>query len=167
MVLDWHSCFFTRWVPGLTVTISNKITDHSCKLFFWSYRLTWIKTPFLHPEKSFSLPSLISSITIRCWLFKRWMVVSTGLITIQRIIIRKANCTIHWLEIYLVDGGIHLLINWGQSFVLSSLRIPKALHGRDVDIFQDQKIPTPKRIFIWMKGVITSFVNLRYRSLLF
>ena len=45
IVLDWDSCFFTRWVPGLTITISNKITDHSCKLFFWSYRLTWTKHP--------------------------------------------------------------------------------------------------------------------------
>ena len=26
MVLDWDSSFFTRWVPGLTITICNKIT---------------------------------------------------------------------------------------------------------------------------------------------
>ena len=75
---------------------------------------------------------------------------------------------IHWVEIYPVDNGIHLFNNWGQSFVLSSLSspgIPKAFHGRNVDIFRGQEIPTPKRIFIWMKGVMASFVNLRYRSL--
>ena len=27
LVLDWDSWFFTRWVPGLTITICNKITD--------------------------------------------------------------------------------------------------------------------------------------------
>ena len=27
MVLDWDSWFFTRWVPWLTITICNKITE--------------------------------------------------------------------------------------------------------------------------------------------
>ena len=37
-------------------------------------------------------------------LFKRWIELSTGKITIQRISIRETNCTIHWIEInYLVD----------------------------------------------------------------
>ena len=27
LVLDWDSWSFTRWVPGLTITICNKITD--------------------------------------------------------------------------------------------------------------------------------------------
>ena len=27
LVLDWDSWFFTRWAPGLTITICNKITD--------------------------------------------------------------------------------------------------------------------------------------------
>ena len=49
------------------------------------------KTSFLHPDKSFSLPSAIPSITIWSRLFKPWRVLSTGLITIQRISIRKTN----------------------------------------------------------------------------
>ena len=28
--------------------------------------------------------------------------------------IRKTNCVIQWIEIYLVDIVIHLLNNWGQ-----------------------------------------------------
>ena len=37
-------------------------------------------------------------------LFKRWIELSTGKITIQRISIRETNSTIHWIEInYLVD----------------------------------------------------------------
>lgn len=37
-------------------------------------------------------------------LFKRWIELFTGKITIQRISIRETNCTIHWIEInYLVD----------------------------------------------------------------
>ena len=60
----------------------------------------------------------------------------------------SANPLFAWrfdgIEIYPMDSGIYLLNNWGQSFVVSSLRIPKALHGRDVDIFQDQEIPTLK-----------------------
>ena len=34
-------------------------------------------------------------------------------ITIQRITVRETNCAIHWIEVYPVDGGTHLLINWG------------------------------------------------------
>ena len=57
---------------------------------------------------------------------------------------------IHWTEIFPVDSGIYLLNNWGQSFVLSSLGIPKAFHERDVHIFQDQEIPTLKEfLFEW------------------
>ena len=45
MVLDWDSWFFTRWVPGLALTISNKIIDYY--LFFYIYlfsdRTTWAK----------------------------------------------------------------------------------------------------------------------------
>ena len=29
MVLAWDSWFFTRWVPGLTITICNKITEYN------------------------------------------------------------------------------------------------------------------------------------------
>ena len=32
----------------------------------------------------------------------------------QRISIRKTNCTIQWIEIYPVDSVINLLNNWGQ-----------------------------------------------------
>ena len=41
------------------------------------------------------------------WLFKRWIELSNGQITIQRISIRSSDCTVHWIEIY-----IHLLSSW-------------------------------------------------------
>ena len=31
MVLHWDSWFFTRWIPGLTITICNKITANRVK----------------------------------------------------------------------------------------------------------------------------------------
>ena len=48
-------------------------------------------------------------------LFKRWIALSTGQITIQRISIRETNCAIQRIEIYPVDSLIHLLNNWGQD----------------------------------------------------
>ena len=36
-------------------------------------------------------------------LFKRWIALSTGYITIQWISIRETNCAIQWIVIYLVD----------------------------------------------------------------
>ena len=47
-------------------------------------------------------------------LFKRWIALSTGWVTIQRISIRETNCAIQWIVIYPVDSVIHLLYNWGQ-----------------------------------------------------
>ena len=49
-------------------------------------------------------------------LFKSWIALSTGEITIQRISVKKTNyaCAIQWIVIYPVDSVIHLLINWGQ-----------------------------------------------------
>ena len=35
LVLDWDSWFFTRWVPGLTITICNKITVHFLNKINW------------------------------------------------------------------------------------------------------------------------------------
>ena len=52
-------------------------------------------------------------------LFKRWIALSTGKITIQWMSIRKTNCTIHWIEIYLLDSAFHLFNN----------RALKYLHG--------------------------------------
>ena len=46
-------------------------------------------------------------------LFKSWIALSTGLITIQWVSIRETNCVIHWIVIYPVDSAIQLLNNWG------------------------------------------------------
>ena len=42
---------------------------------------------------------------------------STRLITIQWIGMRKMNCAIQWIEIYLKDSVIYLLNNWDQVIV--------------------------------------------------
>ena len=44
-------------------------------------------------------------------LFKSWIALSTGYITIQWISIGETNCTIQWIEIYMMDSAIHLLKN--------------------------------------------------------
>ena len=57
-------------------------------------------------------------------LFKRWIALSTGQITIQRISIRETNCAIHWIDFYPVDSAIQRLNNRGQmeSFFFSTQR---------------------------------------------
>ena len=58
------------------------------------------------------------NLRLRTWprLFKRWIALFTGLITIQLISIREINCTIHWIEIYPVDSAIQPLNNRGLVF---------------------------------------------------
>ena len=48
-------------------------------------------------------------------LFKRWIALSTGSITIQRISITQINYAIRWIVIYLVDSAIQRLNNPGQE----------------------------------------------------
>ena len=48
-------------------------------------------------------------------LFKRWIALSTGQITIQRICIRETDCIIHWIDFYPVDSAVQRLNNWGQK----------------------------------------------------
>ena len=48
-------------------------------------------------------------------LFKRWIALSTGSITILRIS-RESNCTIHWIMIYPVDSAIQPLNNRGLFY---------------------------------------------------
>ena len=48
-------------------------------------------------------------------LFKRWIALSTGSITIQRISITQINYAIRWIVIYPVDSAIQRLNNPGQE----------------------------------------------------
>ena len=48
-------------------------------------------------------------------LFKRWIALSTGYITIQQISVRETNYAIHWIVIYPVDSAIQRLNNWDQQ----------------------------------------------------
>ena len=59
------------------------------------------------------------SVLVYFWpqLFKRWIALSTGKITIQRISIRETNYAIRWIEIYPLDSAIQRLNNWGQVFI--------------------------------------------------
>ena len=47
-------------------------------------------------------------------LFKRWIALSFGQITIRRISITEINYAIHWIVIYPEDSAIQHLNNWGQ-----------------------------------------------------
>jgi len=59
-------------------------------------------------------------------LFKRWIALSTGQITIQRISIGETNCVIHWTEIYLAlvvqtfDSAIHRIKIYSVDNAISS-----------------------------------------------
>ena len=46
LVLDWDSWFYTRWVPGLTITIHDKITEYTCTFSFPTFPL---KSNTTHP----------------------------------------------------------------------------------------------------------------------
>ena len=72
---------------------------------------------------------------IRPKLFKRWRALSTGLITIQRISIRKTNCAIQWIVIYAMDSGIHHLNNWGQKCSRDNSKVGTFLHSNEFIAF--------------------------------
>ena len=70
-------------------------------------------------------------------LFKCWIALSIGYITIHWITIRETNCTIHCIEIYMVDSAIHLLNNWGPVLFHSlSFHFSFALHYSHNDYFE-------------------------------
>ena len=87
-------------------------------------------------------------------LFKRWIALSTGYITIQWLSIKETNCVIQWVEIisihwivqfvfpntYPLDNAIHLLNNQGQVkrhlFIVSSCIIV-CVRVASLDIFHD------------------------------
>jgi len=48
-------------------------------------------------------------------LFKSWIALSIGQISFQWISIGETNCTINWIEIYMVDSAMYLLKNWGLN----------------------------------------------------
>ena len=48
-------------------------------------------------------------------LFKRWIALSMGQISFQWTNIGETNCTINWIEIYMVDSTMHLLKNLGLN----------------------------------------------------
>ena len=57
-----------------------------------------------------------SELLPRLQLFERWITLSTGYITIQRIAWFVLLPLIHWIAIYPPDSVIHPLNNWGQDF---------------------------------------------------
>ena len=70
-------------------------------------------------------------------LFKCWIALSIGYITIHWITIRETNCTIHCIEIYMVDSAIHLLNKWGPVLFHSlSFHFSFALHYSHNDYFE-------------------------------
>ena len=58
--------------------------------------------------------SCFSIYQIRRQLFKRWITLSTGQITIHWILQLVLLLLIQWIAIYPVDSAIHRLNNWGQ-----------------------------------------------------
>ena len=53
-------------------------------------------------------------------LFKRWIALSTGYITIQRIAQLVSLILIRWIVIYPVDSAIQRLNNWGLVYLNES-----------------------------------------------
>ena len=79
-------------------------------------------------------------------LFKRCIMLSSRLITIQWIAYCSLSRNIHWRAIFLVDGSIHPFNNWAQVHYLKLVLIHIAFIGR----FQKISIPIPQmalRIF--------------------
>ena len=78
LILDRDSWFFTRWVPGLTITICNKITVHVYSLY---PTIILLNTCITNPERVLAAPggpwrvtfafrwlaNLTFFIQIKCW----------------------------------------------------------------------------------------------------
>ena len=58
---------------------------------------------------------ILAVVFFRLRLFKRWIALFTGYITVRRISIMEINCVIHWIEIYSVNSVIHFSNNWAQE----------------------------------------------------
>ena len=87
-------------------------------LFFKDSGLWSIPTAYATGTSTICVLSLSSSFLCAwAWLFKRWIALFTRLITIQWRGMRKMNCAIQWIEIYLMDSVIHLLNYWDQVIV--------------------------------------------------
>ena len=68
------------------------------------------------PAKDLHYHSLyISLIKPRPGLFERWIMLSSGEITVQWIAWFVLLTLIHWIAIYPVDSVIQPLNNWGQN----------------------------------------------------
>ena len=68
------------------------------------FRGAWVDLYFFETLQKLARPQL----------FKHWIALSTGRVTIQWIIIWKTICIMHCIEIYPVGSAIHFLNNWGQ-----------------------------------------------------
>ena len=91
-----------------------------CRYFLFCHTKTWhlalefavssIVYPWMKPCVSFCYKSFINLASVVQKLDRaiHWI------ISIQWISIRETNCTIQWVEIYMVDRAIQLLNNWGQ-----------------------------------------------------
>ena len=64
---------------------------------------------------SYSVPDNRRSRLTTPQLFKSWIALSIGQISFQWISIGETNCTISWIEIYMVDSAMHLLKNSGLN----------------------------------------------------
>ena len=67
---------------------------------------------------SFLIQSLYSMFIFHIWLqlFKRWIALSTGQITIHWITQLVLQVFIRWTVIYPVNNAIHRLNNWGLIY---------------------------------------------------
>ena len=67
-----------------------------------------------------SCTNMFTFLFTRPRLFKRWIALSTGRITIQRRSITEINYAIPWIVIYPVDSAIQRLDNRGQKYNILS-----------------------------------------------
>ena len=106
-VSQYHTCTF--------------LMKSCCRYFPFCHTKTWhlvlefavssIVYPWMKPCVSFCYKSFINLASVVQKLDRaiHWI------ISIQWISIRETNCTIQWVEIYMVDRAIQLLNNWGQK----------------------------------------------------
>ena len=82
-------------------------------MYFWG-KLHMHLSVESDPRELLSYETSIKGTQTRSQLFKSWIALSTGQITLQWISVGETNCVIHWIEIYPVNSAIQLLNNWGQ-----------------------------------------------------
>ena len=117
--LLWSSCFrrFCNAVRIVMVVLKHTKVIIKLIVIFVGWLIGCRRLSVSHPSTPLFPTHLLLGIFKTTWLqlFKRWIGLSTGKITIHWITQLVLLVFIRWIVIYPVDSAIHRLNNWGLN----------------------------------------------------